>query len=207
MLTKYACCTVHAQIQHPLTPHKIYTEQEFLAQGCIQGKPYEIAFNRERAAYVAAGPYSSIVVTQSGLVYSMGFGTAISLTQPTYRMAACGCSATNLHSRENCQDPYGHGIERERGPRAFGPVFACPLDHEQAQDQRQERVNKKFMALGQLYTPDIHGRRMLVPTTCISTSQTCSFTAPSLLAFLMGTKPQLCGNVYSVLPDIPAEVW
>lgn len=55
--------------------------------GAIRSKPYEISprsFNYERAAYVAADPYSSIVVTQSGLVYAMGFGTAIGLTQPTY---------------------------------------------------------------------------------------------------------------------------
>ena len=87
MLTKCACGTFVAQMQHPLTPGKIYTEQEFLAQGCIQGKPYEIAarhFNYEHTAYVEASPYSSIVVTQSGLVYAMGFGTAINLTQQTY---------------------------------------------------------------------------------------------------------------------------
>jgi len=48
---------------------------------------------------------------------------------------------------------------------------------------------------------------MLVPTKCISTAQTCSFIGPSLLAFLIGTKPQLCENVDSVLPQIPTEVW
>ena len=98
-------------------------------------------------------------------------------------------------------------MERKRGPQAFGPVFGCPMDHEPAQDLRQERVNERFMAPGQLYTPDVDGRRMLVATKCLSAAQTCSFILPRLLAFLMGTKAELCEDEHSVQPQIPMEVW
>ena len=193
-----------------MTSHKTYFEQDFLRMGAIRSKPYEISarcFNYERAAYVAAGPYSSIVVTQSGLVYAMGFCTAIGLTQPTYRMAACGCPATNKFPRQHCEDRNGHVTKSKRGPLAFGPVFGCPLDREQAQDHHQTPVGERFMAPGQLYTPDKHGRRMLVATKCLSSAQTCSYVLPRVLAFLMGTKTSLCHNKESLLPRIPPEVW
>ena len=122
-------------------------------------------------------------------------------------MAACECPATNKSPRQHCEDQNGHVTESKRGLLAFGPVFGCLLDREKAQDHHQTTVGERFMAPGQLYTPDKHGRRMLVATKCLSSAQTCSFVLPRVLAFLMSTKTSLCHNKESVLPRIPPEVW
>ena len=63
------------------------------------------------------------------------------------------------------------------------------------------------MAPGQLYTPDVDRRRMLVATKCLSAAQTCSFILSKLLAFLMGTKADLCEDEDSMLTKVPTEVW